>query len=418
MSRKKEQKKDFSKFWENFKKSFLLFIENFKEKKIKYIASFFLFVLLFSLTVWTFASSHSTIIAGGSTSVDIVLQDLTNQYRNEEKGGDDILYNSLGSSAALVGVKNNSYSFGFLSDELQDDEADELFSDYNVLRFAFAIDYLLIIYNLPEDSINQSSLEQSDFLGDHLIVGSWDDTNANEDGPKNIQELYSGDYTWKNVFGDQLVSNETTTKPPITYTRESGSGTRSFFESSVIEENSYNYNSVVASNGAMLDSVESTPGSVGYVSFSYLNKIIYDYQNGNHDIHIAFLGFPNKNPSAIISPYKTIDDKGEAIDPQNPFNDNYSLTRPFTGIVNTSSKDFDKAMKFITWMLAPAFSQNLPTQPTVDEASYWYLKNGLKPISQSDDYFKKYLDYDYGAGNKNIWDYMQIYKDEIPGEII
>ncbi|WP_424526882.1 phosphate ABC transporter substrate-binding protein [Spiroplasma endosymbiont of Glossina fuscipes fuscipes] len=377
VSKKKEKK--------NFFKTLVGEISN--HKMITLIC--FVLVLVISIVIWTVASASNVIVAGGSTSVAQVMANITEQYKRDKKT--DILYNSLGSAAALVGVKGEAYSFGFLSKDVnstptQDDNhanAQQLWEDYQISRFVFARDYIVLFYHLPtgcQIDPKQHSLQFKSFYGG--------------EGTELIRRIYTDpNFTWQQAFGSQLACSSDSNKF-YTLTREAGSGTRDFFESAVIQTKNYDTNQVAASNGAMYQAVSTTAGSIGFISFSYLKTIIADNRLGTQSI-ASVIG---KNTTVPELPYKIVDENLE-------FNPAYSLTRPFTGIINYRGSQFDRALAFIAWMLDPLpyaktkkYLRNGQVNPYYDpnfklsahDAAYWYIEEGEEPLTFDDIFFRKY----------------------------
>ncbi|WFH00709.1 phosphate ABC transporter substrate-binding protein [Spiroplasma citri] len=346
-------------------------------------------VLIISIIIWTIASVSNVIVAGGSTSVAQVMANITEQYKRDNK--EDILYNSLGSAAALVGVKNGSYAFGFISKDVNSTpkagdnraNAQQLWAEYHTGRFVFARDYIILVYHLPNGcQINpqQDSLQFKSFFGG--------------EGTELIRKIYTDPtFTWQQAFGSQLVCSSGSNKF-YTLTRESGSGTRDFFESAVIKSKKYETNQVASSNGSMYQAISTTPGSIGYISFSYIKRII-----SNEDLGAkAIASVISKGSAKPELPYKVVNNNYE-------FNPAYSLTRPFTGIINYEGKQFNRALSFIAWMLDPLpYSKTKPklrngeVNPYYDpyfilsphDAAYWYIEEGEEPLSFDDFFFRKY----------------------------
>ncbi|AGM25879.1 phosphate ABC transporter substrate-binding protein [Spiroplasma syrphidicola EA-1] len=347
----------------------------------------FVLILVISIIIWTISAASNVIVGGGSTSVSAIMADITEQYRRDS--GSDVLYNSLGSAAALVGVKNGSYEFGLLSEDVHSTPIDgdngtnaqNLWNNNGINRFVFARDYIVLFYNLPNGcflSDNDKPLTFSEF--------GLNENGNPEPGTKAMQQIYSQNATWKSVFGNQLTC--TNDAPFYTITREAGSGTRSFFESSVIYKKDYSTNEVASSNGAMFQSVTRTPGSFGYISFSFIEQVA-DKLGKNR---IAAVINPIISPDPQVPFIET--PEGEFL-----FNSMYSLNRPFTGIVNTNSSQLVPTLKFLAWMLDPIpYAKTLKDSkfydPTYElgphDAAYWYILEGEEPLAPEDHYFQKY----------------------------
>ncbi|WP_425380340.1 phosphate ABC transporter substrate-binding protein [Spiroplasma endosymbiont of Stenodema calcarata] len=367
----------------------------------------FVLVLVISIVIWTIALASNVIVAGGSTSVAQVMANITEQYKRDKK--EDVLYNSLGSAAALVGVKNGSYAFGFLSKDINSTpsegdnrvNAKELWGDHQTSRFVFARDYIILFYHLPTGcQINpkQSSIQFKSFNGG--------------EGTELIRKIYTDpNFTWQQAFGSQLICSGSSDKF-YTITREAGSGTRDFFESVVIKMKNYDTNQVAASNGAMYQAVSTTPGAIGFISFSYIKTIINDNRLGLNSIASVI----DKNTSNPELPYHIIDNNYE-------FNPKYSLTRPFTGIINYRGSQFNKALAFIAWMLDPLpyaktkkYLRNGQVNPyydsnfklSVHDAAYWYIEEGEEPLTFDDIFFRKYNNNTTFAKSGIVTEYEQI----------
>ncbi|WP_374696855.1 phosphate ABC transporter substrate-binding protein [Spiroplasma endosymbiont of Polydrusus formosus] len=347
-------------------------------------------VLIISIIIWTIAVAGNVIVAGGSTSVVQIMANVTEQYKRDNKK--DILYNSLGSAAARVGVTNHSYAFGFLSKDIpstpqpgdNQGNARQLWEDERIGRFVIARDYIALIYHLPigcEIKPEQESLQFKSFDGG--------------EGTKLICQIYNNrNFTWQDAFGDQLVCSTGKKNKFYTLTRESGSGTRDFFESKIIKSKNYETNQVASSSGSMYQAIATVPCSIGYISFSYIREIINNENLGKKTI-ASVIGNKTTKPEL---PYKIIDNNYE-------FNPAYSLTRPFTGIINYQGKQFGIVLSFIAWILDPLpYSKTKPKlrngdynpyyvstfKLTEHDAAYWYIKEGEEPLSFDDILFLKY----------------------------
>ena len=138
------------------------------------------------------------------------------------------------------------------------------------------------------------------------------------------------------MFGKNSFTGANANQVPISVTREEGSGTKEFFDgllgpgkTGVGDDNGQ---IVATSNGSMLSTIENTPNSIGFVSYSYLKEVLDAGLN---------IGAANttKNGEPMI-PYTTNGGK-------NDFNNDYTLTRPFSGILNTRSKNYQASLRFI-----------------------------------------------------------------------
>ena len=350
-----------------------------KPPKLKFnlvTACFLVMVLFAGLLIWTVSTPKFFIIGGGSTSVQPILDDFTHQYEQLPNGRQPIIYNAIGSAASLTGVQDGAYSFGFLSETVTDSQAKSLWDSHKILRFVIARDYILLVYHLPTGvTVRNTPNYPDDDYGIHLGFGGDSEKN---NLATNLQALYDGTKTWKQVFPSLQGANAN--QKAYGVTREDGSGTRSYFEKAVIKTKNYNFNSVVSSNGAMVSTIDNTPGSIGYVSFSFADTIVRNYKQ---NIQIGAVKGPQSPdwqlPYAPPSGNKNLS-----------FNKNYNLNRPFTGIVNTQAQHFVTALKFIAWMIDPyANQESVIDKLTPANAAYWSRKEGEAPVGQEDDFWNR-----------------------------
>jgi len=84
-----------------------------------------------------------------------------------------------------------------------------------------------------------------------------------------VRDIFTGDISnWSEVGGpDEAI---------VLVSREEGSGTRSAFENIVLADAALISGAAVLqpSNGAVVTTVSTTPYSIGYVSFGYLNESV------------------------------------------------------------------------------------------------------------------------------------------------
>jgi len=318
-------KKNNQMFWFNFRIISVLLI--------------FVFGFIILLIV-SFIIKGNWIICGGSTSVAPILTQVNQFYHKHDQNKSDFLYNALGSNAASTGIQLNTYSIGF--------ESKNVAFSKNYLRFEIAKDYVIVLFHLPNNL---------------HFVNSQDQIKANPDlkygleiKQKNSQlnilkTIYEKQTTWKTFFNNSNVESKVVSptsskikgslnKKIATYTREAGSGTRSYFETSVLKGNS-NHASVATSNGAMLNSIENTPSSVGFLSFSYIKKIRDDIINKHLNLAILATTFTNSNK--FVLPF--VDGEHFSTSNKIDFNKNYQFNRPFVGLL--SKKIIDEKKKFL-----------------------------------------------------------------------
>lgn len=389
-------------FWKNFFKK----IKNFK---IVIIIMLVFIILLISIT-WTCIISNKIIVSGGSTSVSIILDKITQQFYKDNNI--DILYNSLGSAAAKLWVENKNYVFGIFSKDINliskngDDgwSAQKFWNKSNINCFVFARDYIVLVHYLPKNCYltNNKPLYFNSFFGGL--------------GTQKIKNIYSHKLSWQTAFPQQISCSQINSSF-YKITRESGSGTRDFFEKNIIKSKIYSIDRVVSSNGDMYQAIISTPGSIGYLSFSYLKQIAQNAKLGLKSI----FGVLNQKGN-IEFPFKVNNLGKSIIDTQTGeyvFNNNYPLTRPFIGIVNVKHYHFPKVLKFIKWMLDPTpyyQKKNKIKNLSPSDAAYWYLKEGVQPLTKNDPYFIKYNNntnyaiskYGFNKNYKSIWELTKL----------
>jgi phosphate transport system substrate-binding protein len=158
----------------------------------------------------------------------------------------------------------------------------DLAASYSQLYPSFAFDIVIGNYEAMADRLNQGEIAY--FMSNHLPADSplWA-APIGQDGivvivhPDNpltdltiaeLREVYQGYIgNWRELSGMEL---------PITViSREDGSGTRAEFERLVIGERRTVMSAQIApSSAAVVESVAVRPGSIGYVSMSYLNPSV------------------------------------------------------------------------------------------------------------------------------------------------
>ncbi len=368
----------------------------------KIIALFLSVAIAISIIIWTFSSTISFIIGGGSTSVLPVMNNLTERYVQISKNKTKILYNGLGSASALTGVKDGAYAFGLLSESLSDSEQKKLWNQNKVVRFAFARDYIVLMVHLPK-SLELSNTVISKKMGNKtykfLSLGNFGtDKTKQYELTNKIRSIYTNSSnSWENIFGTQLTGNGINDKI-TSIGRENGSGTRKFFDKSIIKKSDYYQNITTTSNGQMKSNLlNSDKGSIGYLSFDYIEDIVKN-PTSNRTYPICYKDKDGK----YVLPFKA--------NPNNPdkitFNSQYKVSRLFTGIINTKVKNFEQSMSFIAWML------DYTEKPTNMNADYYYIKNGCEPLSRTDPEGERYNG--DSKSKESILYYYNKYKNAIP----
>lgn len=234
------------------------------------------------------ANESTTIIMSGSTTVQPLAEKFTEAYmadhanvRIDVQGG--------GSSVGVKAAGQQTAQIGMASREIKESEFTE-FPGINV--FAVARDGIAIIGN-PDVTIDNLTIEQ-------------------------IKGIFGGTITnWKEVGGDDANI--------IVASREEGSGTRTAFEELVLGEEVLMTEKAILqpSNGSIRTTVSTTPHSISYLSFGYLDDTI-----------------------------KTISVEGVAPTEANASNDTYPVVRPLNMI--TFGEPTGELKAFVDFMLSDA----------------------------------------------------------------
>jgi len=241
------------------------------------------FLLLVFILTFTTACSRTNIgiIIAGSTSVQPFAEALSEAFM---KDNPSILIDVQGggSSAGIMSAQTNTADIGMSSRNLKDEEK-------NLWSVEIAKDGLAVIVN-PKNTVNNLSLKQ-------------------------VQDIYSGAITnWKQVGGRDAKIH--------VITREEGSGTRSAFESLVMDKLEIDARSIVQdSNGTVRLLVKDDLNAIGYIS----------------------LGLVDNN-------VKALELDGVEASRENVINGTYNLTRPFLFV--SSSEPVGDVKKFIDFVLS------------------------------------------------------------------
>ena len=230
----------------------------------------------------------TTITMSGSTTVQPLAEKFSEAYalvntnvQVDVQGG--------GSSVGVKAAGQKTADIGMASRDVKDSEFTE-FPGINV--FAVARDGIAIVAN-PDVNVDNLTIEQ-------------------------IQGIFGGTITnWKEVGGDDANI--------VVASREEGSGTRAAFEEMVLGEDVLMTENAILqpSNGSIRTTVSTTPHSISYVSFGYLDDTI-----------------------------KTISVEGVAPTEANASNGTYPIVRPLNLIVFGEPTGELKA--FIDFMLGDA----------------------------------------------------------------
>ena len=185
------------------------------------------------------SSSASSDLSGtvgtdGSTSMEKVIQLLSEQFQNDNPGV-TVTYNPTGSSSGITAVKEGSTDIGLASRDLKDDEKEGL------TQTTIALDGIAVIVN-PGNGVEDLSLEQ-------------------------IKQIYTGEITnWSEVGGNDGEI--------VCIGREAGSGTRDGFESITDTKDACKLSQELTSTGDVIQTVAGNPNAIGYASLASLNDTI------------------------------------------------------------------------------------------------------------------------------------------------
>ncbi|QEH62168.1 phosphate transport system substrate-binding protein [Spiroplasma chinense] len=366
-----------------------------KKLSIILIAIFSVFAAIW---IWSFAAPKDYVILGGSTSVNTFMQRFTKTYHDDKDT--DFIYNSTGSQAGVSGVEKEMYAGGFISKDISSStlsdgnefavldnnpEFDEnvvnendkyeiefekensqnfvnymnLFKDENkqnakrksYFAFEFAIDAIVLIYNPPtwfnNDLMNLKLKEEDKTTGKELAL------------------IYAAsNSTWENLarmLGQEDVPNSSSRIS--TFTRESGSGTRSAF-SDLTGIKEMPSSSVVNSNGSMFENIKSSRGTFGFVSYAFVKQVtkesgvkiagVSDKKLGNPADEDLFENPADWEHALKWNGSEWVPDKTLTNDDFIKDKNGYELKRPFIGIFNSHNSDFVNIVEFFAYMMKSA----------------------------------------------------------------
>ncbi len=178
------------------------------------------------------ASSNQAVTISGSTSVEEFMTN-TIAPAYESKTGNNIEYQSIGSTAGIKNAINGTTTFGTSSRELTSDEKNS-----GLTEDILAIDGIAIVVN-PNNQVE--NISASDLV-----------------------KIYTGQITnWKDLGGkDQEIQ---------VVSREEGSGTRGAFEELLNIEGKVTTDATISDgNGNVASTVSQNDAAIGYISFETL----------------------------------------------------------------------------------------------------------------------------------------------------
>lgn len=184
-------------------------------------------------------TDNSTISVSGSTTVQPLAEKLAEAFMTENTGI-RIDVQGGGSSVGVKAAGQGTSDIGMASREIKESELAE-FPKLNVI--VIARDGIAIVAN-ADVTVSDLTVEQ-------------------------VRDIFSGKITnWKDLGGED--------ENIIVVSREEGSGTRGAFEEMVMGKDALITASAILqpSNGSIRTTVSTTPYSIGYMSFGYLDDTI------------------------------------------------------------------------------------------------------------------------------------------------
>lgn len=184
-------------------------------------------------------ADNSTISVSGSTTVQPLAEKLAEAFMTENTGV-RIDVQGGGSSVGVKAAGEGTSDIGMASREIKESELAE-FPNLNII--VIARDGIAIVAH-PDVPLSDLTVEQ-------------------------VRDIFSGKViNWKDLGGeDQNI---------IVVSREEGSGTRGAFEEMVMGEDALIAATAILqpSNGSIRTTVSTTPNSIGYLSFGYLDETV------------------------------------------------------------------------------------------------------------------------------------------------
>lgn len=174
-----------------------------------------------------------SITMNGSTSMEKLSNSLAEVFMQKYPNV-TVTAQFTGSSAGVEAVANKTVDIGNSSRNLKQEELDK-----GIVENIVALDGIAIITH-PESTVSSLTLDQ-------------------------LKGIYNGTIkNWSEVGGEDMGI--------VVIGRESGSGTRGAFEEILGLKDQCVYSQEIDSTGAVVGKVESTPGSIGYVSLDVIEN--------------------------------------------------------------------------------------------------------------------------------------------------
>jgi len=175
------------------------------------------------------------IIVSGSTTVQPLAELLAERYEADH-GDVQIVVQGGGSSVGVKSIDNGTAHIGMASREIKESEIAE---NPEIVIHTIARDGIAIV-TYPGFAVDELTMDQ-------------------------VRDIFAGEITRWNAVGGP---NEMIT----VVAREEGSGTRAAFEEMVMGDAFISLDAILQpSNGAVRTTVATTPGSIAFLSFGYLD---------------------------------------------------------------------------------------------------------------------------------------------------
>lgn len=244
-------------------------------------------VVIFIVLSFVSDSNKERIDIAGSTSVQPLVEDLAAAY-SENHSNLQINVQGGGSGMGIRSVSQGIADIGMSSKKLSDDEK----GDMNVIE-----------------------------LGkEGIVIGVHNKNNISDLSTEQIKKIFCGEITnWKEVGGSDEEIH--------VVTREDGSGTRSAFESMVMDDKKIRDDAIVqSSTESVKQAVSTDPGAIGYMSLAHMSNDV-----------------------------KPLTINGVTASEKNIANGKYELQRPF--LIITEKNTSPEVDNFINWIKSPAGTQ-------------------------------------------------------------
>lgn len=191
------------------------------------------------------AEVTGTVVTAGSTSVQPLSEELAAAFM-DVNSGITVQIQGGGSGQGIKAIAEKIADFGALSRNVKDEEKAAVAEEYIIAQ-----DGVAVVVN-PESTVEDLTLEQ-------------------------IKKIYTGEITnWSEVGGEDA--------PIVVVSREEGSGTRGAFteitkvlsknEAGEEVDNTTRDALVQGSTGAVMQTVATTPNTIGYVSLGSLSDTV------------------------------------------------------------------------------------------------------------------------------------------------